>query len=116
MTHRPLCPPRAIRLAMLTALALASAATQAMTVSYQCTGRRLLTAELTPREGQLHFEGQDWTLARVPGGRKARYVNRKAGVDVVTDKRNMTFTHGAETLQCFLYSDALPGDAPQTTN
>ena len=25
----------------------------------------------------------------------------------------MTFTHGGETLQCFLYSDALPGDAPQ---
>ena len=25
----------------------------------------------------------------------------------------MTFTHGDETLQCFLFSDALPGDAPQ---
>jgi hypothetical protein len=110
MTHRLLCP----RLAMLAALAFASVATQAMTVSYQCTGRRLLTAELTPRKGQLHFEGQDWTLTRVPGGREARYVNKKAGIDVVTSKRNMTFTHGAETLQCFLYSDALPGDAPQT--
>ncbi len=116
MTHRPDCSPRAIRMAMVAALALAGAAAQAMTVSYQCTGRRLLTAELTPRRGQLHFEGQDWTVARVPGGHEAHYVNKKDGIDVVTKERNMTFTHGGETLQCFLYSDALPGDAPQKTN
>lgn len=116
MTHRPVCSPRAIRMAMGAALALAGAAAQAMSVSYQCTGRRLLTAELSPRQGQLHFEGQDWTVTRVPGGREARYLNKKAGVEVVTKERNMTFTHGGETLQCFLYSDALPGDAPQKTN
>jgi hypothetical protein len=103
-------------MAMGAALALAGAAAQAMSVSYQCTGRRLLTAELSPRQGQLHFEGQDWTVTRVPGGREARYLNKKAGVEVVTKERNMTFTHGGETLQCFLYSDALPGDAPQKTN
>ncbi len=116
MTHCPVCPPRAIRMAMAAALALAAVGAQAMTVSYQCTGRRLLTAELTPRQGQLHFEGHDWTLTRIPGGREARYRNTKAGVEVVTKERQMTFTHGGETLQCFLYSDALPGDAPQKTN
>ena len=114
MTHRPVCPPRAIRMAMLAALALASVATQAMTVSYQCTGRRLLTAELSPRIGQLHFEGHDWTVSRVPSGREARYLNKKAAVEIVTKERQMTFTHGGETLQCLLYSDALPGDAPKT--
>jgi hypothetical protein len=103
-------------MAMVATLALAGAAAQAMTVSYQCTGRRLLTAELTPREGQIHFEGQNWTLARVRGGREAHYVNTKAGVEVMTKERTMTFTHGTETLQCFLYSDALPGDAPRKTN
>jgi len=113
MTPRPVCPPRALRMAVLATLALAATGAQAMTVSYQCTGRRLLTAELTPREGQLHFEGHDWTVRRVPGGRLARYVNRKDGIDVVTKEREMTFTHGTEVLQCFLYSDALPGDAPQ---
>ncbi len=113
MTHRPVCPPRAIRMAMLAALAFAAAGAQAMTVSYQCTGRRLLTAELTPREGQLHFEGHDWTVKRVPGGHEARYVDKKDGIDVVTKEREMTFTHGDETLQCLLYSDALPGDAPR---
>ncbi len=113
MTHRPVCPPCAIRMAMLAALALAAAGAQAMTVSYQCTGRRVLTAELTPREGQLHFEGHDWTVRRVPGGREAHYVNKKDAINVVTKERTMTFTHGDETLQCFLYSDALPGDAPQ---
>ena len=114
MTHRPVCSPRAIRMAMLVALALAGTAAQAtMTVSYQCTGRRVLTAELTPREGQLHFEGQNWTVRRVPDKNMARYINKKDGVDVVTKDRTLTFTHGAETLQCFLYSDALPGDAPQ---
>ena len=116
MIHRPVCSPRAIRMAMLAALALAGAGAQAMTVSYQCTGRRLLTAELTPRAGQIHFEGRDWTLARVRGGREAHYVNAKAGIDIVTKERQMTFTHGTETLQCFLYSDALPGDAPHKTN
>jgi len=109
-------------MAMVASLALAGAAAQAMTVSYQCTGRRLLTAELTPRLGQLHFEGQDWAVTRVPvprvkgGVQEAHYVNKKVGIEVVTKERNMTFTHGAETLQCFLFSDALPGDAPQRTN
>jgi hypothetical protein len=115
MTYRLACPPRAVRTAVLAALALASVATQAMTVSYQCTGRRLLTAELLPRKGQLHFEGKSWALTRIPGGHEARYVNKKDGIDVVTQARKMTFTHGTETLQCFLYSDALPGDAPQKT-
>jgi membrane-bound inhibitor of C-type lysozyme len=103
-------------MAMAVALALAAVGAQAMTVSYQCTGRRLLTAELTPRIGQIHFEGQNWTLARVRSGRDARYVNAKEGVDVVTKERAMTFTHGTETLQCFLFSDALPGDAPKKSN
>jgi hypothetical protein len=116
MTHRPVCSPRAIRMAMLAALALAGAGAQALTVSYQCTGRRVLTAELTPRTGQIHFEGHDWTLARVRSSHEAHYVNAKAGVDVVTRERQMTFTHGPETLQCFLYSDALPGDAPRKTH
>ena len=97
MTHRPVCSPRAIRMAMVACLALAGAAAQAMTVSYQCTGRRLLTAELTPRLGQLHFEGQNWTVSRVPvpragGVQEARYVSKKDGIEVVTKERNMTFT------------------------
>ena len=49
----------------------------------------------------------------MPGGHEARYVNAKAAVSVVTKERTLTFTHGDETLQCFLFSDALPGDAPQ---
>ena len=112
MSHRPACPPRAIRVAMAVTLACAAAGAQAMTVSYQCTGRRLLTAELTPRKGQLHFEGKDWTVVRVPDKTMARYVSKKDDVEVVTKDRTLAFTHGAETLQCFLYSDALPGDAP----
>ena len=114
MTHRPVRSLRAIRTAMGAALLLAAAGAQAMTVSYQCTGRRLLTAELTPREGQLHFEGQDWTVKRVPDKKMAHYVDKKDGIDVVTKERTLTFTRGSETLQCFLYSDALPGDAPQS--
>jgi hypothetical protein len=113
MTHRPVRPPRAIRMAMAAALLAVAAQAHAMTVSYQCTGRRVLTAELTPRLGQLHFEGQNWTVRRVPDRNMARYVSKKDGVDVITKERALTLTHGSETLQCFLYSDALPGDAPQ---
>ena len=113
MIHRPIRSPRAIRMAVMAALALAGVGAQALTVSYQCNGRRLLTAELTPRDGQVHFEGQDWSVKRVRSGPTAHYVNAKAGIDVVTKDRQMTFTHGAGTLECFLYSDALPGDAPR---
>ena len=116
MTHRPVCSPRAIRMAILAALAFVGVAAQAMTVNYQCSGRRPLSAELTPRKGQIHFEGENWTLTRVPSGRDAHYLNKRAGVEVVTKERTMTFTHGTETLQCFLKSDALPGDAPLKTN
>ena len=114
MTHRPACPTRAIRMAMGAVLLLAAAGVQAMTVSYQCTGRRLLTAELNPRKGQLHFEGHDWTVLRVPDKNMARYVSKQDDIEVITKDRAMTFTHGGETLQCLLYSDALPGDAPRT--
>jgi hypothetical protein len=113
MIHRPACLPRAIRMAMATALLLAAAGAQAMTVQYQCTGRRLLTAELNPRKGQLHFEGKDWTVLRVPDKNMARYVSKKDEIEVITKDRMLTFTHGTETLQCFLFSNALPGDAPQ---
>ena len=113
MPHRLVRPPRALRMAMAAFLLAAAAGAQAMTVSYQCPGRRVLTAELTPRQGQLHFEGHDWTVKRVPGGHEAHYVNAKAEVNIVTKERMLTFTHGEETLQCFLFSDALPGDAPR---
>ena len=114
MTARPVRPSHALRMAAAAALVLAAAGAQAMTVSYQCTGRRLLTAELSPREGQLHFEGKDWTVLRVRDSKEARYVSTKDGIDVVTKDRTLTFSHGGETLQCLLYSDALPGDAPHT--
>ena len=108
MTHRPVRSSRAFRMAMGAALALCGAAAHAMTVNYQCIGYRPLSAELTPRQGQIHFEGNDWTVTRVRGGREARYVNAKAGVTVVTKERTMTFTRGAETLECYLKSNALP--------
>ena len=113
MIHRPACPPRTVRTAMVAALLLAAAGAHAMSVQYQCTGRRLLTAELTPRKGQLHFEGKDWTVLRVPDKKMARYISKKDEIEVITKDRMLTFTHGTETLQCFLFSNALPGDAPQ---
>ena len=114
MTARPSRSTRALRMALVAALALAAAGVQAMTVSYQCTGRRLLTAELNPRKGHLHFEGKDWAVVRVPAGGTARYVSKEDDVEIVTKERALTLTHGGVTLQCLLYSDALPGDAPRT--
>ena len=102
--------------ALVLAAWLASPAAHALAVRYQCVGYRPLQAELTPRNGRIQFEGQDWPVARVPGGREARYVNAKAGVTVTTYQREMTFTHGGETLKCILKSDALqqfePASAP----
>jgi hypothetical protein len=114
MIDRFALSPRALRIALAATLALAAAGVQAMTVSYQCTGRRLLTAELNPRKGHLHFEGKDWAVMRVPAGGAARYVSKDDDIEVVTKARALTFTHGSQTLQCLLYSDALPGDAPHT--
>jgi len=115
MFARPVHLSRAVRMAAAVAFLLSAAGAQAMTVSYQCTGRRLLTAELTPRKGQLHFEGKDWTVVRVPDRSMARYVSKADDIDIVTKDRTLTFTHGSQTLQCLLYSDALPGDAPRAT-
>lgn len=116
MTARPVPLRLVLRSALVAAAVLAGAGAQAMTVNYQCIGYRPLQAELTPRNGQIHFEGNTWAVTRVPSGREARYVNGKAGVTVVTSQREMTFTHGTETLKCFLKSDALqqfePASAP----
>jgi hypothetical protein len=103
---------RPARAALWACLALAGASAQAMSVNYQCIGYRPLQAELTPRQGMIHFEGHDWTVTRVRDAREARYVNARESVVVVTKQREMTFTHGAETLQCFLKSDALPDARP----
>jgi len=117
MTARrpPSTRSRALRLAraaLLLALVGGGGAARAMTVNYQCIGYRPLSAELTPREGQIHFEGKDWRVLRVRDAKEARYVNAREGVTVVTRAREMTFTHGDETLQCFLKSDALPDSPP----
>jgi hypothetical protein len=107
----------ALRAAGGLALLAASAAAGAMPVAYQCIGYRPLTAEFTPREAQLHFEGKTWTLARVRDAREATYVNSHAGVRVVTKQRELTLYTGKETLACKLQSDALKpenfGLAPQ---
>ena len=117
MTARTALARLVPRAALLATLAFAGAAAQAMTVNYQCIGYRPLQAELNPRNGQIHFEGKDWAVTRVPDAHEARYVNGKAGVTVVTHQRDMTFTHGAETLKCFMKSDALkefePASAPK---
>jgi hypothetical protein len=86
---------------------VASAAATAMPVSYQCIGYRTLTAEFTPREAQVHFEGKNWTLARLRDAREATYVNGHEGVRVVTKARDLTLTTGKETLACKLQSEAL---------
>jgi hypothetical protein len=107
------CPRRRLLVAhrliqaAIAAAGLCGAAAHAMTVNYQCIGYRPLSAELTPREGHIHFEGKDWTVVRVRDAREARYVNAREGVTVVTKQREMTLTHGDETLKCFLKSDAL---------
>ena len=64
-------PPlhRASRAAIVVAaLALAASAARAMDTDYQCIGYRPLSAELTPREGRLQFEGHVWKLRRVLSG------------------------------------------------
>ena len=96
---------RAAALALATLLASVGAG--AMPVSYQCIGYRPLTAEFTPREAQVHFEGKNWTLSRVRDAREATYVNGPAGVRVVTKERALTLHTGKETLACQLQSDAL---------
>jgi hypothetical protein len=116
--HRPAPLARAgFACALMLAASLASPAAQALTVNYQCVGYRPLQAELNPRNGHVQFEGQDWRVVRVPGGREARYVNAKAGVTVTTYQREMTLVHGGETLKCYLRSDALqqfePASAPK---
>jgi hypothetical protein len=81
---------------------------RAMTVTYQCTGYRMMTAEFTPRVGQVHFEGQDYTLRRVGDTREATFVDGRHGVTVVMRQRELSLHLPKEELTCKLQSDALP--------
>ncbi|HEX7687135.1 MAG TPA: hypothetical protein VF453_05495 [Burkholderiaceae bacterium] len=102
---------RAGRAAILLAMGAACAPAGAMAVKYQCIGYRPLTAELTPRDGHVQFEGHDWRLRRVAaGGGQARYVGRE--VTITAKQRELTLVHGDETLRCVLLSDAVQEFAP----
>ena len=92
----------------LAALAVAGPA-GAMTVTYQCTGYRTLTAEFTPREAQVHFEGKDYTMRRVADTREATFVDGRHGVTVVMRQRELSLHLPKEELACKLQSDALQG-------
>ena len=94
---------------LLLALALmlgAAGHVQAMTVTYQCLGHRVLTAEFTPRRAQVHFEGQHWTLTRTRT-RTPTYVDKAQGITVVAKERQLTLQREGEALECQLQSQAL---------
>ncbi len=113
MTDRIVRRPRVARIAGIALAALAGAGAQAMTVSYQCVGYRPLTAEFTPRQAQIHFEGGNWTVYRVRDAAEARYANSRVGVIVVTKNQVLTLTHGSETLACkFLPDGVAPAKPP----
>jgi len=97
---------------LLAALSGAGAHATAST-EYVCKDYRRLSAEITPQEAQVHFEGSDWTLKRVHDNGEARYVNSREGVTIITKGRALTFMHHSERLPCKLLSDALgPPKAP----
>ena len=105
---KPAATPR-----LLVALAIAGAATAASArpVHYQCTGYQPLDAELNPRDGQVHFQGQDWKMRRVHDDREARYVGGAKGVSVTITMRQgaMTLRRGTDTFECKLITDGLAG-------
>jgi hypothetical protein len=86
---------------------LASAPAVAATITYQCTGYRMLTGEFTPRGAQIHFEGKDYTLSRVRDAREATFVDGRHGVTIVTRQRDLSLHLPTEALACKLQSDAL---------
>ncbi|HEX4509046.1 MAG TPA: hypothetical protein VH328_03165 [Burkholderiaceae bacterium] len=94
-------------LACVGALALFTLPVAAMTTTYQCTGYRTLTAEFTPRDGQVHFEGQDYTLHRVADSHEATFVDGRHGVTVVMRQGELSLHLPKEQLACKLRSDAL---------
>ena len=52
MDHPPVRSAAALLAALASAACLPS---HAITVTYQCTGYRTMTAEFSPRVGQVHF-------------------------------------------------------------
>ena len=97
--------------ALLALLVLSCAAARAMTVIYQCTGHRTMTAEFTPRVAQVHFEGQDYAMRRVADSREATYVDGRRGATVVMRQRELALHLPHEALSCSLQSAALPPPA-----
>jgi hypothetical protein len=84
---------------------------QAAPSAWRCDGDRELKGEFTPREGQLHFEGQDWALTRVREAREARYVNSRAGVSLTLKRSDAVLARkGQPTLNCRLVVKSLVQD------
>jgi hypothetical protein len=104
-----------VRIASLAALSLAlagGAAHAVPTTQFQCIGYRPLSAEITPKEAQVHFEGKDWSLKRVHDNGEARYIDHRSGVVIVTKGRELVLFRGGERLACKLVSDALGPKTP----
>ena len=90
MTLRPVCPPRAIRMAMAAALLAVAAQAQAMTVSYQCTGRRVLIIDDVITDGASKREAADLIRAvgAEPVGVAITMDRQERARDVGEDRRS----------------------------
>ena len=101
------------RVALLLLASLYGGGAQATaTTQYMCAGYRPVSAEITPQEAQVHFEGHDWTLRRVHDNGEARYINSREAVTIITKGHELTLVHKADRLACKLVSDALGAPKP----
>jgi hypothetical protein len=112
MTARLVPGSLLLRAALLAASACGGAAHATTTTQYQCQGYRMLATEITPKEAQLHFEGNDWSLKRVHDNGEARYTSARANVTIITKGRELALYHAGQRLECKLVSDALGPKKP----
>jgi Membrane-bound lysozyme-inhibitor of c-type lysozyme len=80
-------------------LALAAGA-QAREFTYQCEDRTELVANFTPDRVHLTRGGKQYTLARVRAAGAARYTHRKAGLELIAQKKDVVLIDHDNEIRC----------------
>lgn len=87
---------------LLGVLALLAGAASARPATYQCGEDLEVKIDFTPRKAQLHLREGNHTLQRIKSARDARYVNRKAGYELIANKGDLRLREGKNELRCKL--------------
>jgi hypothetical protein len=73
---------------------------QAREFTYQCEDHTELVANFMPDRVQLTRGGKQYVLARVRAAGAARYTHRKAGLELIAQKKDVVLIDHDQEIRC----------------